>query len=94
MIKANMKRMLISATIVLGAALASPGPAIAQWHIGDEELYHYYYFNDENFSQSVGEAEDRCNSWGISRHQLHGTATPYFTSEIWAYCRNGQLSLY
>ena len=92
MIKTNMKRMLVSATIVLSAALASPGPAMGQ-HVGDEELYHYYYSN-QDYSESVGEAEDRCNYWGISRHQLWGTTGPNVHSEIWAYCRNGQLSLH
>lgn len=92
MIKGNMKRSLLSATVVLCAALTMPGPAMAQYHQGDDPLYHYYYLN-ENESQDVGEAEDRCNSWGVSRHQIWGTTSPNFRSEIWAYCRDGQLSL-
>ncbi|HYJ81608.1 MAG TPA: hypothetical protein VEW26_02030 [Allosphingosinicella sp.] len=89
MIRTDIKRMMISATVVVGAAMASAGPVQAS---DPDALYHYYYSN-QDYSESVGEAEDRCNSWGISWHQLWGTTGPNVHSEIWAYCRNGQLSL-
>jgi hypothetical protein len=93
----NVHRMLISATVALGAVLASPGPAMAQWHNGDDPLYHYFYYEGDRSQhggwQDVGEAQDTCNSWGVGRQQLWGVSSASFYAEVWAYCRDGQLSL-
>ena len=91
MIKATVTRTLLSAAIVT-AAFSMPGPAMAQYHQGDDPLYHYYYSNAAQ-TETVGEAEDRCSIYGVTRHQLWGTTGPNVHSEIWAWCRNGQLSL-
>jgi hypothetical protein len=92
MISANMKRVLLSATVVVAATVAGAGPVTGQ-PADAEALYHYYYTNQDR-SEDLGEAEDRCHSWGISRENiLWGVKTANYTTDIWAYCRNGQLSL-
>lgn len=88
MIKSNSKRLLITATIALGAALASPRPAMAQYPEG-AALYRYYYYN-QDYSEIVGEAYDNCNAVAIGTSQIWGVQTGYVTLEVWAYCRNGQ----
>ena len=92
MIKANMKRLAISATIVLGAALATVGPATAQFQPDRQILYRYTYYSDANWSEVVGFREDLCYYTGSSND--FGTATPYFSKEAWAYCTDGWLSPY
>lgn len=93
MINARMKRTLLSATIAIGAAVAVAGPVTGQPPQADA-LYHYYYF-DQSYTETAGEAEDECHYSGISRatNVIWGTQTAYHYEDIWAYCRDGQLTL-
>jgi hypothetical protein len=93
MVYARMKRVARSVTIAFVAAVAVAAPVTGQPPEA-EALYHYYYFN-QDYSESVGESEDRCHSYGISRENvLWGTKTSNYHTDIWAYCRNGQLTLH
>lgn len=87
----NKKRALLSATVALTAALAMPGPAMAQYHQGTDPLYEYTYYSDATFSEDVGYSRDTCNWWGVGSTAVRGTWTPHSTSQIWAYCVDGQL---
>lgn len=91
MVKADIKRAMISATIALSAVLANPGPAMAQYHQGESPLYNYYYFNQAR--EQVGYEYDTCNYWGLGKSALDGVRTSDVVTEIYAYCRDGQLSL-
>lgn len=92
MIKANMKRLAISATLALSTALATAGPATAQFQPNRQILYRYTYFSDANFSEVVGFMEEECYYTGSSND--FGTVTPHFQKEAWAYCIDGWLSPY
>lgn len=92
MVKANWKRILLSATIALGAAMVTPGPAMALYQQDPEALYHYSYYN-EDYSQEVGHESDTCNYFGVGRTQLTGVRTNQVWQTWYAYCRDGQLSL-
>jgi hypothetical protein len=91
MINANVKRILLYTTIALGAA-GVVGSATAQPPQA-AEMYHYYYVNQ--YDDEVGQAADECHYSGITRasHMIYGVKTDQFTTEIYAYCRNGQLTL-
>ena len=87
MISFNGKRALLAATAVLGAAFAAP--ALGR---DSEALYNYYYF-DANYEQ-IGYASDYCSRSGINRVTSPPPAgTVHVSEEIYAYCRNGQLTL-
>lgn len=92
MIRASKMRLLLSATIALSAAMATPGPAMAQHQEDPDALYYLTYYN-EDYSQEMGREQDNCNSWGVSRNAVYGVQTPYVWKQLYAYCRNGQLSL-
>lgn len=92
MIKADMKRLAISATFALGAALATAGPATAQLQPNRQILYTYTYYSDATFGEVVGFREDLCYYTGSSND--FGTVTPYVHKQPWAYCTDGWLSPY
>ncbi|MGA9582074.1 MAG: hypothetical protein WBR13_08915 [Allosphingosinicella sp.] len=94
MIKANMKRLAISATFALGAALATAGPATAQFPEGREILYRSTYYSDSTYTEAVGHEENTCGSSGVGSTPVYGTWTPYVITEPWAYCTNGWLSIW
>jgi hypothetical protein len=92
MINANRKRALLTPTVALCAAVAMPGPAMAQYHTGSDALYYHYYYSDSTYTEQVGWDRDTCNRWGIGRTATDGSWSNYVQLEIWAYCVNGQLS--
>ena len=82
-----IRRAMLAATVALGAAFA--GPAMSH---DSEALYNYYYF-DANHVQ-IGYDSDHCSRWGINR--VTGTppaGTVHIVEEVYAYCRDGQLTL-
>lgn len=88
MIRSNITRALLAATLALGAAIAVP--AMSQ-PLDSEAVYNHYYF-DANDDQ-IGSASDYCSAWGIQRTgPIPPTGTAYTVTEIYGYCRRGDLT--
>lgn len=94
MIKATLKRKLLTATIAVSAAFTMAGPAMAQYHEGEDVLYYHYYYSDATYTDQIGYDRDTCNRWGIGRTATVGSFSNYEQTEPWAMCVNGQLAPY
>jgi hypothetical protein len=87
MISFNIKRAVLAAIAVLGSTFVAPALSY-----DSEALYNYYYF-DANHEQ-IGYASDYCNRSGIARVSSPPAAgTVHVVEDIYAYCRDGQLTL-
>jgi hypothetical protein len=94
MINALRKRALLSLAVAASAVVAMPGPAMAQYHQGEDVLYYHYYYSDATYTDQVGWDRDTCNYYGVGRTATQGSWSPYEQLEPYAMCINGQLAPY
>ena len=76
------------------AAVAMPGPAMAQYHQGEDVLYYHYYYSDATYTDQIGWDRDTCNYYGVGRTATQGSFSNYEQLEPYAMCVNGQLAPY
>ena len=89
----SRKRALLAVAVAL-SAVAMPGPAMAQYHRGEDILYYHYYCSDATCTDEVGWDRDTCNWYGVGRTATQGSWSAYERLEPWAMCVNGQLQPY
>lgn len=80
-----MKRTLIAAALVSGAAFA--GPAVGQYS-ESQAVYDNYYYNANH--ELLLYSTDNCTFNGVERASTPA-GTAYVVSNFQAYCVNGQL---
>jgi hypothetical protein len=94
MTKLPFKRNLLNAAVALSAAFTMAGPALAQYHQGEDVLYYHYYYSDGTYTDQIGYDRDTCNWYGVGRTATVGSFSNYEQTEPYAMCINGQLAPY
>lgn len=83
MINSDMRRLLRSAAMALGGALAMAAPATAQWGGSNALLYHYHV---NGSFETVASYWDTCTDSGIERAPLQNIPGTTRITELYGYC--------
>lgn len=89
MTSADMTRAMLSAAMVLGGALGTATPQAAR--AGGNDAVLCYRHIDGNF-ETVAAYCDSCTDRGLERAQIQSIPGTQVVTELYGYCRDGQVS--
>lgn len=79
-----MKRKIL-ASVIIAVAMGTATPLNAE---SSQLMYHYFHYEN---GVIVGEAEDRCYSYGVATVWLYGYGTNEVVPVLTAQCVDGQV---